>query len=151
MNRPLLELALPLPASIASHDWWTALCAAAAGRISYLPEPTLWYRRHGGNASGPAGFWAGFDPRRHCWRKRWERGYRSFRQSLNQALALRQRLDERAAAVTSETRQCLDRFCALFKHAHPAWRRLLVLAGMGVPAIDLPRRLLYYLCVCAMS
>ena len=81
-NRPLLELALPLPAAIASHDWWLALCAAAAGRIDCLPEPTLWYRRHGENSSGPAGFWAGFNPRKHSWRQRWETGYRSFRQSL---------------------------------------------------------------------
>ena len=150
MNRPLLELSLPLPASIASHDWWVALCAAAAGQICCLPEPTLWYRRHGGNASGPAGFWSGLDPRRHCWSNRWQTGYRSFRQSLDQALALRQRLDEHAVAVAPATRQCLERFCTLFERPRPAWRRILQLLGMGMPAIDLPRRLLYYLCVSAL-
>jgi glycosyltransferase involved in cell wall biosynthesis len=147
MNRPLLELTLPLPPSIAFHDWWVALCAAAAGQIAYLPQPTLWYRRHGGNTSGPAGFWAGWNPWRHGWGKRWERGYRNFRQSVDQALALRQRLDEREVTLTVETRQCLDRFCTLFERPRPAWRRTIELLRMGVPAIDLPRRLLYYLCV----
>ena len=78
MNRPLLELALPLPDSIASHDWWTALCAAATGRLSYLPQPTLWYRRHASNASGPAGFWAGFDPRRYSCAGAWKPAFAAF-------------------------------------------------------------------------
>ena len=147
MNRPLLELALPLPGRIASHDWWVALCAAAAGQIAYLPQPTIWYRRHEGNASGPAGFWAGWNPWQHPWAARWQSGYRSFRQSLDQALALRQRLDERAVSVTGQTRQCLDRFCTLFERPTPAWRRTIEMLRMGVPAIDLPRRLLYYLCL----
>ena len=62
MNRPLVELALPLPALIASHDWWAALCAAATGHISCLGQPTLWYRRHGGNTSGPVNFWGASIP-----------------------------------------------------------------------------------------
>ena len=79
-----------------------------------------------------------------------ERGFRSFRQSLDQALALRQRLDERAVAMAPATRQCLERFCRLFERPRPAWRRILQLLGMGMPAIDLPRRLLYYVCVSAL-
>jgi glycosyltransferase involved in cell wall biosynthesis len=149
-NRPLLELALPLPASIASHDWWLALCAAAAGRIEFLPEPTLWYRRHGENSSGPAGFWAGFNPRRHSWRKRWETGYRSFRQSVCQASALQRRLEDRGVEATAETRRYLRRFCDVFARPQPAWLRIPQLVEMRIPAIDLPRRFLYYLCVGAM-
>jgi hypothetical protein len=149
-NRPLLELALPLPASIASHDWWLALCAAAAGRIDFLPEPALWYRRHGENTSGPAGFWAGFNPRKHSWRKRWETGYRSFRQSLRQASALQRRLEDRGVEATAETRRYLRRFCDVFERPQSAWLRIPQLVEMGIPAIDLPRRFLYYLCVGAM-
>jgi hypothetical protein len=150
LNRPLLELVLPLPASIASHDWWVGLCAAAAGRISCLGEPTLWYRRHGGNSSGPTDFWAGFNPRRYSWRHRWQTGFRSFRQSLDQAVALRQRLHERRIAIAGDTQACLDQFCGLIEHPLPAWRRIGQLLRLGIPAIDLPRRLLYYLCLAAM-
>ena len=146
-NRPLLKLALPFPPSIASHDWWLALCAAAAGRLDWLPEPTLWYRRHGENSSGPAGFWAGFNPRKHSWRKRWEIGYRSFRQSLCQASALQRRLEERGVETTAETHLYLRRFCAVFERPQSAWMRIAQLVAMGIPAIDLPRRFLYYFCV----
>src|SRR4029077_4320126 len=54
VNRALLDLALPLPESIASHDWWLALCAAAAGEVVCLDLPLLDYRRHGANASQSA-------------------------------------------------------------------------------------------------
>jgi hypothetical protein len=37
------------------HDWWLALCAAALGKICYLPEPMVLYRQHGTNAIGSAG------------------------------------------------------------------------------------------------
>ncbi len=89
VNRPLLEFALPLPATVASHNWWLALCAAAVGQVSFLPESTLDYRRHGKNTSGPAGFWQGFNPLRYSWRGRWDVGWRSFQQSLDQARAVR--------------------------------------------------------------
>jgi rhamnosyltransferase len=151
INRPLLELALPLPSAIASHDWWTALCAASAGRISYLPQPTLWYRRHGSNSSGPADFWAGLNPWHYSWRKRWNTGYCSFHQSITQVLTLRRRLEDRTACVATETQQCLDQFCELFERSQPAWRRIYKLLSTGLPAIDLPRRLLYYLCVMAIA
>jgi glycosyltransferase involved in cell wall biosynthesis len=54
INRPLLQLAVPLPRVI-MHDWWLALCAAALGKICYLPEPMVLYRQHGTNAIGSAG------------------------------------------------------------------------------------------------
>lgn len=147
VNRPLMEFALPLPKVVASHDWWVALCAAAIGQISYLAQPTLWYRRHGKNASGPAGFWAGFNPLRHSWSKRWEVGWQSFQRSLEQARALRDRLHARSPTDADDAVDLLDRFCELFERPGPGWRRVWELHRMGVPAIDLPRRLLYDLCV----
>ena len=56
VNRPLMELALPVPKVAASHDWWLALCAATAGRIACLDAALLEYRRHAANAS-QAVFW----------------------------------------------------------------------------------------------
>jgi glycosyltransferase involved in cell wall biosynthesis len=147
VNRPLLQFALPLPETIASHDWWLALCAAAVGQVSYLPQSTLDYRRHGKNTSGPAGFWKGFNPLRHSWRRRWEVGWRSFQRSLDQARALRERLRQRCPDDATEAVDLLDRFCGVFERPGSGWQRVLALHRLGVPAIDLPRRLLYDLCV----
>jgi rhamnosyltransferase len=147
VNRPLLDFALPLPERIASHDWWLALCAASIGSISHVPQPTLWYRRHGANTSGPAGFWAGFNPLRHSWSKRWEVGWRSFERSLEQAQGLRERLRERRPDEAADALDTLDRFCGVFERSGRGLARVVALHRMGIPAIDLPRRLLYYLCV----
>jgi glycosyltransferase involved in cell wall biosynthesis len=150
VNRPLLEFALPLPATVASHDWWLALSAAAVGQVSFLHESTLDYRRHGKNTSGPAGFWQGFNPLRHSWRRRWEVGWRSFRQSLDQARALRERLRERRPDDAAEAIDLLDRFCNVFDQPAGGLRRILALHCLGIPAIDLPRRLFYDVCVLAL-
>jgi rhamnosyltransferase len=147
VNRPLMEFALPLPSVVASHDWWMALCAASVGHISYLAEPTLLYRRHAKNTSGPAGFWKGFNPLRHSWGKRWKVGRESYQRSLDQARALRERLHERCPVDAEEAVGLLDRFCDLFERPLPAWRRVLELHRLGIPAVDIPRRILYDLCV----
>ncbi|MBP2294395.1 glycosyltransferase [Azospirillum rugosum] len=50
----LLRLALPFPAlgRIAYHDHWIACCAAAEGRIAYLPQSLGDYVQHGSNSLG---------------------------------------------------------------------------------------------------
>ena len=61
INRALRDAAGPIPPAAIMHDWWLALVAAAKGRVLYLDRPTLLYRQHRANASGPAamnGFWA---------------------------------------------------------------------------------------------
>src|SRR5208283_231390 len=83
VNRPLMKLALPLPAAAASHDWWLALCAASAGQIACLDVPLLEYRRHAANAS-QAAFWNVFRSSPGGWRRRWEIGWTNFLQSLEQ-------------------------------------------------------------------
>jgi glycosyltransferase involved in cell wall biosynthesis len=52
MNRPLVDLAQPIPDETVMHDWWIALVAAAFGTIDHLNEPTLLYRQHGLNDIG---------------------------------------------------------------------------------------------------
>jgi rhamnosyltransferase len=147
VNRPLLDFALPVPAEAASHDWWLALCAAAVGRIGFVGRATLDYRRHGGNASGPAGFFQGFLPWRHSWRRRWEVGRRSFRQSLAQAFALRRRLDERQCLDAAEASHLMERFCEIFELPGGGLQRIARLRQLRTPDIDPLRRWLYYLCV----
>lgn len=52
INRPLFELAQPIPSCTVMHDWWMALVAAAFGQIGYLAKPTMLYRQHGKNVIG---------------------------------------------------------------------------------------------------
>ena len=56
LNRPLLDLARPLPKNIVMHDWWLGICAAAFGKIGFLAEPTMLYRQHGNNDTGAKKF-----------------------------------------------------------------------------------------------
>ncbi len=56
VNRPLRDLALPIPAEAVLHDWWLALVAAAFGAMGFVPEPTVLYRQHGENAIGAREF-----------------------------------------------------------------------------------------------
>ncbi len=55
-NRALMAKACPIPTEAVMHDWWLALVACAFGRVSFLPEPTMLYRQHGGNVLGAKGF-----------------------------------------------------------------------------------------------
>lgn len=52
INRPLRDLASPVPAEAVMHDWWMALVAFCFGRIVSLRTATILYRQHGRNAVG---------------------------------------------------------------------------------------------------
>lgn len=52
INRPLLELASPIPQEAVMHDWWIALVASAFGHIDFTLKPTILYRQHGKNSIG---------------------------------------------------------------------------------------------------
>lgn len=54
-DRALYAEALELPEdrrSVAMHDWWFMLTAAALGHIGYVDQPTMLYRQHGDNEVG---------------------------------------------------------------------------------------------------
>ena len=57
-RRDVLDYALPFPPYIHMHDWWIGLLTEARGRVFFVPQPLLQYRRHGANASptGEGGF-----------------------------------------------------------------------------------------------
>ena len=52
VNRPLLQLATPIPKEAMMHDWWIGIVASAFGYIDYLAKPTILYRQHGKNDVG---------------------------------------------------------------------------------------------------
>lgn len=52
INRRLNELALPVPPAACMHDWWTALVAAAFGKIGFISTPLVRYRQHAANKIG---------------------------------------------------------------------------------------------------
>lgn len=55
-NKPLKEIALPIPAEARVHDWWIALVASAFGCTGYVEHPTVLYRKHGDNVIGARSF-----------------------------------------------------------------------------------------------
>jgi glycosyltransferase involved in cell wall biosynthesis len=57
LNRPLRDIALPIPQEAVMHDWWLALVAAVFGRSGLIGRPTMLYRQHGENVSGNKKKW----------------------------------------------------------------------------------------------
>ena len=45
-TKETLEKALPFPQSTPMHDWWLGLIATKIGKVSYIDEPLMFYRRH---------------------------------------------------------------------------------------------------------
>lgn len=50
-RRSLLKHILPFPKSTPMHDWWIGLVAELFGKVEFLPQPLVLYRRHDSNAS----------------------------------------------------------------------------------------------------
>lgn len=46
-SRDLLDIALPFPSNIPMHDMWLGNLAALFGRVEFISEKTIMYRRHG--------------------------------------------------------------------------------------------------------
>jgi glycosyltransferase involved in cell wall biosynthesis len=52
INKPLLQLARPIPPGAVMHDWWIAIVAAAFGKIATIDRATMYYRQHPSNMLG---------------------------------------------------------------------------------------------------
>jgi glycosyltransferase involved in cell wall biosynthesis len=52
LNRALYQIVRPIPREAPMHDWWIALVAAAFGKITFVPRPTILYRQHERNSVG---------------------------------------------------------------------------------------------------
>ncbi len=51
-KRELLSTVLPFPANLPMHDQWIGILAARLGTVAYIDKPLIYYRRHGGTATG---------------------------------------------------------------------------------------------------
>ncbi len=95
INKPLLEIALPIPNEALMHDWWLALCAAVFGQIGFIDEPLVMYRQHDSNEVGAKNIRDFINPFSKSWLKRWLEGKDNLFQSMKQAEALAERIRER--------------------------------------------------------
>lgn len=50
-NRNILNYVLPFPPNLAMHDSWIGLNASFVGKVYFLPQPLLYYRRHEKNVT----------------------------------------------------------------------------------------------------
>jgi glycosyltransferase involved in cell wall biosynthesis len=114
-NRPLLEAATPLPSGTAMHDWWLAACAAALGRIEYIPQPLVLYRQHGTNEIGAG--------RTLLRLRRWLAAAARIRRGVAQATALGQRLRELGVNDDHPAARTVQDYARLFERPSSPWRR----------------------------
>ena len=112
VNRSLLRLAVPMPANVIMHDWWLALCAAACGRLTYLPQALVRYRQHDANQFGAEGFLTMINPLSDASGRRLGRsGYYVFGSFLH-AVLLSDRVVSRDVPCSAEALWLLKRFAA---------------------------------------
>ena len=142
VNRPLLELAIPVPAAAMMHDWWLALCAAACGSIEFIAEPTMAYRRHDTNAMTARGFWRTMNPGRTNWRALWREGLRNHVRAVAQANALLARL-RATGHGDSRSVEFLEAFTRLHGEPTPPLRVSGALR-LGLRSQTLPRTAVLY-------
>lgn len=53
-NSKILKLSIPFPKNIPMHDSWIGLLSEKVGKVMFLKQSLIFYRRHGGNASTTA-------------------------------------------------------------------------------------------------
>ena len=112
INRPLLNLAVPLPPNVIMHDWWLALCGAACGQLAYLPQALLRYRQHGANQLGAEGLLAMLNPLSDASSRRLSRSEYYVSGSIGHAAILSERIVSRGVPCPAETLSLLRRFAA---------------------------------------
>jgi len=92
-NKALLKIGCPLPENIVMHDWWFALCAAACGKIGYILEPTIQYRKHGNNQYGSVTVFEMSNPFGIFFREKiWKNGKSNLLDTFAQSAELKARL-----------------------------------------------------------
>jgi len=143
LNRSLVKLVLPIPGDILMHDWWIALCAAACGRIGYVPRPTVLYRQHSGNCIGAKGFWTSLNPLRTAWLNRRRMGIEHLKKTFLQSQRLSQRLASRGIIDHQGKLECIENYAYLMDVS--PLRRVQVIRNLGVRRQNKFLQILLYL------
>jgi hypothetical protein len=142
INRPLLELATPLPEDVIMHDWWLALCAAACGRLAYLPHALVRYRQHGANQIGAEGFLTMMNPLSDASGRRLGRSEYYLFGSIRHAALLSERIVSREVPCSVETLALLKRFASCAQEGR--FRRMWTVSQLGLRRQGVLRQLLLY-------
>lgn len=118
INRPLLDLAAPIPDVVPIHDMWVGLIASAAGKRGYMREQSMDYRQHTGNVSTGAhnvAFPVVID-----------RMHSALDRQIEQARALDQRV---GTQMPEEHRRIVSRFLEIASRPQPMRGMLLLSEG----------------------
>lgn len=129
LNRPLLDLGLPIPDDSIMHDWWLAECAAAGGFIGFIPEATILYRQHAANQVGAASVLGGLNPLHAQGRRRLAGSWKAAFRTLDQARALHRRLREHGCG-SPDLLLLLEAYAGLANE--PPARRIRILRRLGI-------------------
>jgi glycosyltransferase involved in cell wall biosynthesis len=133
VNRALLEVALPLPSDVVMVDWWLALCAAATGRIAFMPEAHVQYRQHTTNQVGAKGYRASLVSRVGRTLAARSDSPEELIATVRQARALEERLSERAPGTALGL---VSQYTALYAPGVGRLDRVRGLARLGVGRQD---------------
>ncbi len=115
INRSLLEFTLPIPKEVLIHDWWLALCAAVAGKIDFIKNPTVLYRQHEKNTVGAKNFWHFLNPFKTSPHYTWKRSQSLIFSSICQAKALMTRIENRTIKFNEDAMNLIKRYTNISK------------------------------------
>ena len=129
LNRPLINLAIPIPEAAVWHDWWIGLLACVCGKVACIPGTVLDYRQHPANVLGAGTM-------------RWSALFRRFPNPT----AIRERMNRASIQAAAVLARCHDRLgdreravlgtCAGLPHRNWLTRRTaLVSHGMWMPGM----------------
>jgi rhamnosyltransferase len=139
VNAALLRCALPMP-QVAMHDWWLGLCAAAFGRIEFLPEPSVLYRQHGRNVVGARGLRERAATVVRTPRAWWLDSAGRFLAGLRQLWILRARARSRGLPVAHDLRDAVELLWRALAEGGSLWSRITAVARTRAWPRSLPMR-----------
>jgi len=143
INRPLLELAVPVPKEIMLHDWWLAVCTAACGRIGYIDQSLVRYRQHAKNHLGALRIPLVGNFLAPSYRKRLAKSQSHMHGTVAQALILKERIALRNINCSANVRELLDRFSSCFGQSRA--QRLWTVYRLPLRRQGILRKLLLFL------
>jgi len=131
INRSLLKIASPVPATAVMHDWWLGLVAALLGKMLYLDLPTVLYRQHKKNVLGAGKQTAGFGPGIIFSRLagKWRR-FKNYRSNIRKFAGQAKEFLRYDESMSAEIKQAVAEFAELPAQSWLARRRIIIRNGI---------------------